>query len=124
MPHRSRVIIPLPAPSPSPADLADALAELSRCDDRAALLEAACGAYGRLLGLGAVAAVRLAPTAVVCDGRWARHGARPNRVGEARVAAGLDLLQEGGDAVCQRTFGRLELIAVRMPSEDNQPRAF
>ncbi len=100
------------------ADVSSALATLSGLRDREALLEAACAAAGELLGLDAVALVRRTAAGVVCEGRWSRHGARPNRVGEARTSAALDLAEEYGRQVCQRTFGRLELIAI--PIDDRQ----
>jgi HD-GYP domain-containing protein (c-di-GMP phosphodiesterase class II)/putative methionine-R-sulfoxide reductase with GAF domain len=100
------------------AHVSSALATLSGLRDRAALLDAACAAAGELLALDSVAVVRRTAAGIVCDGRWSRHGARPNRVGEARTAAALDLAEEHGGHVCQRTFGRLELVVI--PFADHQ----
>jgi HD-GYP domain-containing protein (c-di-GMP phosphodiesterase class II) len=84
---------------------------MSGLRERAPLLEAVCAAAGELLGLDATAIVRRGAGGVACDGRWARHRARPNRIGEARAAAALELAEQIG-TVGQRTFGRLELIAI------------
>src|SRR2546428_5611524 len=100
------------------AHVSSALATLSGLRDREALLGAVCAAAGELLALDAVAVVRRTAAGIVCDGRWSRHGARPNRIGEARTAAALDLAEEHGGHVCQRTFGRLELIVI--PFNDRQ----
>src|SRR4051812_28360101 len=99
------------------AGVAPTLAKLSSLRDRDALMEAACAAAGELLGLDAVAVVHRTAAGITCDGRWSRHGARPNRVGEARTAAALDLADENGGHVGQRTFGRLELIVIPVMGE-------
>jgi hypothetical protein len=85
------------------------LATISGLRERAPLLDAVCAAAGELLGLDATAIVRRGATGIICDGRWARHGARPNRIGEARAAAALELAEQTG-GIGQRTFGRLELV--------------
>ena len=120
--HRSRSTSSHSVPVAAAADLADALAGLSACREPAGLLAQACRAFGELLGLDAVAAVRASSAGVVCDARWARHGARPGRVGEARVAAGLELAAESGGAIAQRLFGRLQLIAIPVPGEHDGSR--
>ena len=94
------------------AHVSSALATLSGLRDRDALVDAACAAAGDLLSLDAVALVHRSATGIVCDGRWSRHGARPNRVGEARTSAALELADQNGGHVGQRTFGRLELIVI------------
>jgi HD-GYP domain-containing protein (c-di-GMP phosphodiesterase class II)/putative methionine-R-sulfoxide reductase with GAF domain len=93
------------------------LAELSSKRERGALLEAGCAAFGRLLALDAVAAVKLTETAIACEGRWARPGARPNRVGEARMAAAVELCDGHGSGVTQGAFGRLQLVAMPIVSD-------
>jgi HD-GYP domain-containing protein (c-di-GMP phosphodiesterase class II)/putative methionine-R-sulfoxide reductase with GAF domain len=100
------------------AHVSSALAKLSGLRDRDELFSAICATAGELLGLDAVALVRRAATGTICDGRWSRHGARPNRVGEARTAAAIELAEQSGGHVCQRTFGRLELIAVPIAGGD------
>jgi HD-GYP domain-containing protein (c-di-GMP phosphodiesterase class II)/putative methionine-R-sulfoxide reductase with GAF domain len=87
------------------------LATISGLRERAQLLDAVCAAAGELLGLDATAIVRRGATGISCDGRWARHGARPNRIGEARAAAALELVEQTG-GIGQRTFGRLELVVI------------
>jgi hypothetical protein len=94
------------------AGLADSLAELSRLRDPGALGAAITRAAGRVLGLDAVAFVRLSPEGITCDGRWARPGARPNRVGEARMAMAVEMCEDAGGTVAQRVFGRLQLVAI------------
>ena len=114
MPHRSRVssVIAEAAAPAGRAGLADSLAELSRLRDRDALSAEICRAAGRVLGLDAVALVRRTADGIACEGRWARPGARPNRVGEARMAMAVEVCDEAGGAVAQRVFGRLQLVAI------------
>ncbi len=107
----SRTLTAAPASNGS-AKLTAGLAMLSGTRDRAALMAGLCAAAGELLALDAVAVVRRTAGGIACDGRWARHGARPNRVGEARAAAAIELAEQSGGEVCQRTFGRLELVVV------------
>ena len=73
--------------------------------------------FGRLLALDAVAAVKLTETGIACEGRWARSGARPNRVGDARMAAAVELCDGHGSGVTQGAFGRLQLVAMPIVSE-------
>jgi HD-GYP domain-containing protein (c-di-GMP phosphodiesterase class II)/putative methionine-R-sulfoxide reductase with GAF domain len=116
MSQRIRVTAtPANASSDSPG-LVATLAELSRVRDRGELLEAACAAFGRLIGLDAVAAVRLTESGVTCDARWARAGARPNRVGEARMSTAVDLCEERG-GIAQQTFGRLQLVGIPVSAD-------
>jgi GAF domain-containing protein len=117
MPHRSRVTAVPADASDASLDLVATLAELSSKRERAALLEAGCAAFGRLLALDAVAAVKLTETGIACEGRWARSGARPNRVGDARMAAAVELCDGHGSGVTQGAFGRLQLVAVPIVSE-------
>ena len=114
MPHRTRVSsITTEAAAPDlRVGLADALGELSRLRDPDAIRTGLCRAAGLALGLDAVALVRLLPEGITCDGRWARPGARPNRVGEARMAMAVEICAEAGGAVTQRVFGRLQLVAI------------
>ncbi len=100
------------------AHVSSALARLSSLRDREQLFAAVCEAAGDLLGLDAVAVVRRSATGTVCEGRWSRHGARPSRVGEARTAAALELAEQNAGHVCQRTFGRLELVAVPIVGDE------
>ncbi len=117
MPHRTRVTAVPADASDASLDLVATLAELSSKRDRAALLEAGCAAFGRLLALDAVAVVRLTETGLACEGRWARSGARPARVGDARMAAAVELCDGHGSGVTQGAFGRLQLVAVPIVSE-------
>ena len=117
MPHRTRVTAVPAGASDASLDLVATLAELSSKRERAALLEAACAAFGRLLARDAVAADRLTETGLACEGRWARSGARPNRVGEARMAAAVELCDGHGSGVTQGAFGRLQLVAMPIVSE-------
>jgi HD-GYP domain-containing protein (c-di-GMP phosphodiesterase class II)/putative methionine-R-sulfoxide reductase with GAF domain len=94
------------------AGLADSLAEMSRLRDPDALGAAITWGAGRVLGLDAVAFVRLSPEGITCDARWARPGARPNRVGEARMAMAVEMCEDAGGTVAQRVFGRLQLVAI------------
>ena len=120
MPHRSRVsTVTSEAAPPIPgAALAGVLADLSSLRDRDLLQAAICESAGRLLGLDAVALVRLAPDGLVCDGRWARSGARPNRVGEARMAMAVEMCEDAEGAVVQRVFGRLQLVVLPISAGD------
>src|SRR3954452_18346917 len=90
MPHRTRVSAVPAHASDASRGLVATLAELSSKRERAALLEAACAAFGRLLALDAVAAAKLTETGIDCEARWSRSGARPNRVGDARMAAAVE----------------------------------
>ena len=99
------------SPPQAPSQMSLALATMSGLRERAPLLEAVCAAAGELLGLDATAIVRRGAGGVTCSGRWARRGARPNRIGEARAAAALELAERTG-GVGQLTFGRLELIVI------------
>ncbi|HEV8451981.1 MAG TPA: HD domain-containing phosphohydrolase [Gaiellales bacterium] len=117
MPHRSRVTAVPADASDASLDLVATLAELSSKRERGALLEAGCAAFGRLLALDAVAAVKLTETGIACEGRWARPGARPNRVGEARMAAAVELCDGHGSGVTQGAFGRLQLVAMPIVSD-------
>jgi HD-GYP domain-containing protein (c-di-GMP phosphodiesterase class II) len=117
MPHRTRVTAVPADASDASLDLVATLAELSSKRERAALLEAGCAAFGRLLALDAVAAVKLTETGLACEGRWARSGARPARVGDARMAAAVELCDGHGSGVTQGAFGRLQLVAVPIVSE-------
>ena len=118
MPRTRVTTFTAPALAPaSGAGLAAALADLSGQRDRDALRRAICEAAGRLLGLDAVALVRLSPDGLVCEARWARAGARPGRVGEARMAMAAEMCQEADGAMSQRVFGRLQLIAVPIVTE-------
>ena len=114
MPQRSRVssVIGEAAAPAGSAALAVALAELSKLREPDELRAAICRTAGEVLALDAVALVRLLPDGISCDGRWARSGARPNRVGEARMAMAVELCAEAGGAVAQRVFGRLQLVAI------------
>ena len=120
MGNRSRIDVSVPGHAPAgAADLAAAMARMSSCASRDDLLAEACSDCGLLLGVDAVVAVHVPESGpAVCDARWARHGARPGRVGEARIAAGLELIRERGGHVAQRTFGRLQLIAIPVPAAD------
>src|SRR6478736_3759306 len=117
MPHRTRVTAVPADASDASLDLVATLAELSSKRERAELLEAGCAAFGRLLALDAVAAVKLTETGLACEGRWARSGARPARVGDARMAAAVELCDGHGSGVTQGAFGRLQLVAVPIVSE-------
>ena len=108
---RSRVIAPSLFESLPANDLAASLSRLSAIRDRDQLMAAVCEAAGRLLELDAVAVVRLLDHGIECEGRWSRQGARPNRVGEARMMTALELASDAG-GVAQRTFGRLQLVAI------------
>src|SRR6478735_8580907 len=117
MPHRTRVTAVPADASDASLDLVATLADLSSKRERAELLEAGCAAFGRLLALDAVAAVKLTETGLACEGRWARSGARPARVGDARMAAAVELCDGHGSGVTQGAFGRLQLVAVPIVSE-------
>src|SRR6476660_7914438 len=117
MPHRTRVTAVPADASDASLDLVATLADLSSKRERGALLEAGCAAFGCLLALDAVAAVRLTEAGIACEGRWARSGARPNRVGEARMAAAVELCDGHGSGITQGAFGRLQLVAVPIVSE-------
>jgi putative methionine-R-sulfoxide reductase with GAF domain len=98
-------------PAPLSPRISSILATISGLRERTPLLEAVCEAAGELLGLDATAIIRRGASGTSCDGRWARHGARPNRIGEARASAALELAEQGG-GIGQRTFGRLELVVI------------
>jgi HD-GYP domain-containing protein (c-di-GMP phosphodiesterase class II) len=118
MPHRSRIsaaLLPAAVPVPSES-LATVLAGLSRHRDRGELRTAICEAAGTMLALDAVALVRLTPDGIACEARWARPGARPNRVGEARMAMAAELCEDSGGEIVQRTFGRLQLVSIPITS--------
>jgi HD-GYP domain-containing protein (c-di-GMP phosphodiesterase class II) len=68
---------------------------------------APCGLLGELLGLDAVWIVAPRPTGSTVTARWAREGARPHRLGEARLAA----VVEGVDReATQARDGRYALL--------------
>ena len=125
MGNRSSVNVSTSGHAPADAtDLAAAMVRMSSCASRDDLLSLACSACGLLLDFDAVVAVHAPESGpAVSDARWARHGARPSRVGEARIAAGVELIRERGGPVAQRTFGRLQLIAIPVPVTDGPAHA-